>query len=300
MSAHQFNRRQALGSILAGTAAATLAQSTFAAGAKPKRILFFTKSSGFEHGQIKRKGDRLGPAESVLIELGKQHGFEVEASKDGRIFDGDLERFDGFVFYTTGDLTKTGNDKQPPMSLKGKDALLDAIRSGKGFIGSHCASDSFHCKGERNRNQPVEARDPYIAMIGGEFIVHGRQQKAKMTVADPAFPGMKPAGDGFVMHEEWYALKNFAPDLHVLLVNETEGMAGAMYQRPPFPATWARMHGKGRVFYTSMGHRADVWTNDIFQSILLGALRWTTGQVDADVSPNLDKVAPKASVLPTG
>jgi hypothetical protein len=72
-------------------------------------------------------------------------------------------------------------------------------------------------------------------------------------------------------------------------------MKGAMYQRPSFPATWARMHGKGRVFYTSMGHREDVWTNPIFQQIVLGGIAWALGNVEADVTPNIATVTPKAN-----
>ena len=67
-------------------------------------------------------------------------------------------------------------------------------------------------------------------------------------------------------------------------------MKGFEYERPNFPATWARKHEKGRVFYTSMGHREDVWKNPIFQDLLLGGLAWACGNVDADVTPNIDKV----------
>ncbi len=68
---------------------------------------------------------------------------------------------------------------------------------------------------------------------------------------------------------------------------------------PPYPGTWARMHGQGRVFYTSMGHREDVWTNEeYFQPIVLGGLAWALGRVDADVTPNISKVTPGANVLP--
>ncbi len=291
------DRRQALQSLLAGAAVAVQAGSAIAERKAEKRILFFTKSSGFEHPVVRRRGSELGFAEKVLIELGKKHGFHVEATKDGRVFDGDLDQYDAFAFYTTGNLTQAGTDKQPPMSPKGKEAFLQAIQKGKGFIGFHCASDTFHSPGERAQNQPLEKRDPYIAMLGGEFIRHGRQQKATMRVVDPQFPGAAKAGSQFEMFEEWYALKNFAPDMHVILVEETDGMVGADYQRPPYPSTWARLHGKGRVFYTAMGHREDVWTNEIFQSIVAGALRWITGQVDADVSANLEKAAPQASVL---
>ncbi|MCX7824513.1 MAG: ThuA domain-containing protein, partial [Verrucomicrobiae bacterium] len=67
------------------------------------------------------------------------------------------------------------------------------------------------------------------------------------------------------------------------------------YERPPFPCTWARMHGKGSVFYTSMGHREDVWTSKIFRQVLLGGLSWALGRAKADITPNLAQVAPKAN-----
>ena len=46
-----------------------------------------------------------------------------------------------------------------------------------------------------------------------------------------------------------------------------------------------------------MGHREDVWQNPIFQGLLLGGLSWAFGNIEADVTPNLDKAAPKASEL---
>jgi type 1 glutamine amidotransferase len=58
------------------------------------------------------------------------------------------------------------------------------------------------------------------------------------------------------------------------------------------------MHGKGRVFYTSMGHREDVWTNPLYQTLLMGGLNWALGRVDADITPNLAQVTPEAMVLP--
>ena len=70
-------------------------------------------------------------------------------------------------------------------------------------------------------------------------------------------------------------------------------MKGIEYQRPAYPSTWARMHGKGRVFYTSMGHREDVWTSPIFQDILTGGIAWALGDAKADVTANLSQVAPK-------
>ncbi len=278
-----------------------------AAADKPKRkLLMFTKSAGFEHSVAKREGDKLSHNELIMTDLSRDHGFEVVCTKDGTVFDSDLDQYDAFLFYTTGVLTEPGTDKSPPMSAKGKERLLAAVASGKGFLASHCGSDTFHSPGHiagKSREEQAE-RDPYIAMLGGEFISHGPQQKAGQRIVDPKFPGFgdidpKSIVDGeFVVEDEWYSLKNFPDDLHVILAMDTQGMNGKDYQRPPYPSTWARRHGKGRVFYTSMGHREDVWTNPNFQRMLLGGLAWAFGDVAYDVPSNIKEATPGAHVMP--
>lgn len=286
--------------MLLATGAAVLGASAFplgwarAASNKKQKILYFTRSVGFQHSPVARKDGELSFSEKLLVEEGKKHDVEVVCSKDGTIFDGDLDQFDCFAFYTCGDLTKPSIDKAPPMSLAGKKRLLDAVAAGKGFVGFHSASDTFHSKGSAWENQ--KELDPYIAMVGGEFIVHGHQQKATMKVTSSNFPGMEGVED-FTINEEWYALRNFAKDLHVILVQETKGMTDACYQRPPYPATWARKHGKGRVFFTSLGHREDVWTDPTCQKVILAGFNWALGNVEADVTPNVEKVTPDAWVL---
>ena len=74
-------------------------------------------------------------------------------------------------------------------------------------------------------------------------------------------------------------------------------MKGDHYARPPYPATWARRHGKGRVFYTSMGHREEVWKEEKFLRLLLGGIAWALGEVEAEVPPNLAAAAPEALKL---
>jgi hypothetical protein len=267
-----------------------------------KRVLFFTKSSGYEHSVIKRSGRHPSHAEGVLLDLGARHGWQIRHTKDGGVFTAEtLARADAFVFYTTGDLTTPGTDGTPPMTREAKAGLLEAIRGGKGFVGIHCATDTFHSPGPRFADDGDRA-DPYVRMIGAEFLQHGQQQLARQRCADPGFPGSADLKDGLELMEEWYSFKNYRPDLHVVLVQETEGMAksgkDSVYDRPPYPATWARMHGQGRVFYTSMGHREDVWTHASFQSVLAGGLAWALGQVDADVTPNLREATPGYAVLP--
>jgi type 1 glutamine amidotransferase len=262
---------------------------SMAAGQKKKRVLYFTRCQGFEHSVVARRGEELAHSEKILVELGQRAGFEVICTKDGRVFDEDLGKFDAFAFYTTGDLTRPDRQNTPPMSPDGKKRFLDAIAAGKGFIGFHSATDTFHSRGDQI--------DPYIAMIGGEFVAHGRQQEAALINTSPKFPGMAKIGQRWRLLEEWYAMKNFAPDLHVIFVQDTEGMVDDCYKRPPFPATWARMHEKGRVYYTSLGHREDIWTNPMVQEVILGAFAWVLGQIDADIPPNINEVTPEANKL---
>ena len=264
------------------------------------RLLFFSKSSGFEHDVISWKKGQPSFAEKIFTELGAKHSWEFVFSKDGSKFSPEyLAGFDAVIFYTTGNLLTTGTDKQPAMTPAGKQALFDYIKGGKGFIGLHCASDTFHTTGTPGRClDATKDEDAYICTVGGEFITHGAQQVATNKVIDPKFPGFETAGDQFTFAEEWYALKNFNPDLHALTVIKTEGMDGEPYHRSDYPTTWARAEGKGRVYYSALGHREDVWTNPTFQNILVGAIRWTTGDVDAVIPPNLKTAAPDVVTNP--
>jgi type 1 glutamine amidotransferase len=278
--------------------------SGLAIAAPAHRLLFFTKSSGFEHEVISWKKGQPSFAEKVLLDLGSKNDWEFVFSKDGSKFSPEyLAGFDAVVFYTTGDLTTPGTDGQPAMSPAGKQALFDYVKGGKGFIGLHSASDSFHTANESKKgpdryvNHGKDA-DPYVCMLGGEFIIHGAQQVATNKVINPKFPGFETVGDSFAFHEEWYSLKDFNPDIHALTVIDSPAMKGTMYERPPYPTTWAREEGKGRVYYTAMGHRDDVWTNPTFQNILIGAVRWATRDVDAAVPPNLATAAPGAMTNP--
>ncbi len=278
-----------------------------------KRVLFFSKSSGYEHSVIKDPAKPFTPAPGseepglafqVLKAMGAKNNIEFVFSKDGSLFKpAYLAQFDAFFFFTTGDLTEVGTDGNPAMTAAGKAAFLQAIHDGKGFVGSHCATDTFHSKGGRDmkgdrfKDDGANA-DAFIKMIGGEFISHGKQQPSHLIAVDPKFPGIAavPADNRFT--EEWYSMKDFPADLHVLLMQDTSGMTGFQYARPNYPSTWARMYGQGRVFYTNLGHRDDVWTSPVFQAVLLGGIDWAVGRVDADVTPNMDQAAPQANVLP--
>jgi hypothetical protein len=242
------------------------------------KILFFSRSVLFEHSVVRREGQSLSLAEKLFSEMAGRAGLDVECTKDGTVFDGDLDRYAAVVSYTCGrpaDLMKpAGKDGSPPLSEAGWKKLDAAVREGLWLL--------------------PEA-------VGGDCLGHGTQQVARINVVSPRFPGAEKLGESFSMLEEWFSLIHFAKDLHVILVQDCAGMNKdkpadrRCYDRPPFPCPWARMHGKGRVFYTSLGHREDVWSSKIFEQILLGGMSWALGRLEADITPNLDQVAPQAN-----
>lgn len=277
------------------------------ASAAPLRVLFFTKSSGFEHGAIQQSNGGQSYAEKTLAKMAEKEELVVTTTKDGSLITAEyLAKFEVLLLYTSGDLTSNGTDRYPGLTGNGLAALFDYVANGGGLIGLHSTSDSFHTQERGGGNNPRrlqryrnygEAADPFARMLGGEFIRHGPQQVAVATITDAKFPGFGGFGTEVKVQEEWYTLKEFAPDLHVLLVMQTAGMTGDDYKRPPYPLAWVRPHGKGRVGYHAMGHRDDVWDSAYFQSMLAGMLHWAGGRVDADITPNLKQVAPDAMTL---
>jgi type 1 glutamine amidotransferase len=192
------------------------------------------------------------------------------------------------------------------MSPAGKQALLTSIEQGLGFVGCHAASDTFHTPPDpadlSNRYIAHAAQsDPYLRMLGGEFIIHGRDprlQTANIIINDPSFPGLTGVQSPVSFNEEWYSLKDFATDIHVIATVDTKMLRNECYQRSSYPVTWARLHGKGRVFYTAMGDRPENWENAFFLNLLAGGIRWSLGEVKADLSQNLLAAAPGYADIP--
>jgi type 1 glutamine amidotransferase len=288
---------------------AGLALSNRLLAAKEKSVLVFTKSSGWEHDVVKRINGKPCIVDDAITELGNRHGFKVGVTKDGRIFENkEFQSYAAVVFYTTGDLTTLGTDGKPPMTAQGKQALLDAVRGGMGFVGVHAAADTFHTQPDPKdlSNRYIahgEDEDPYLKMLGAEFIIHGqdkdpRLQTANVMVNDPKFPGLEGATPPVSFTEEWYSLKDFVPDMHVILTLDTHTMNCAAYQRAPYPVAWARMHGKGRVFYVAMGDRPENWKNEFFLNVLDGGIRWSIGDANAQLDANLKQAAPGYAEIP--
>ena len=94
----------------------------------------------------------------------------------------------------------------------------------------------------------------------------------------------------FVLRDEIYQMRNYSRDkLRVLMRLDASklDLANKNVHRTDrdFAVTWAKMYGKGRVFYTTLGHVEDNWDKPEFQKMIIEAVKWATGMIDADVTP---------------
>ena len=119
--------------------------------------------------------------------MGKRAGFDVECSQDGSVFDGDLDQYNAIAFYVSGDLTEPNKLGQPPVSERGKNACWR--RSPPARAAS--VSTPRRMLSTWPRDEIQSEVDPFIAMMGSEFVSHGPQQEAVVTVASPTFAGME-------------------------------------------------------------------------------------------------------------
>jgi|HubBroStandDraft_6_1064221.scaffolds.fasta_scaffold588983_2 type 1 glutamine amidotransferase len=171
----------------------------------------------------------------------------------------DLNFFDAIFFMGTGDNL---NDQQ-------KQDLLSFIKEdGKGFVGAHTGDDAFFDWPE------------FAEMIGGWFDNHPWGQfDAPIIVEDPGFPAMRGFPMRFTLHDEIYEHKDFSREkVHVLARLDSTKLD---YTRPnihrtdhDFPVAWAKMYGKGRVFYCTFGHADETWDNPAVQKMYLEAMKW--------------------------
>lgn len=212
------------------------------------RIIVVTVTEGFRH-------DSIPTAERVIADLAPRLGFEAAFVRDeselpAGLSTAALQSAKAVMFVnTTGDLP-----------VPSREALLAWIASGGSFIGVHSASDTWH-------EWPA-----YIEMLGGEFDHHPDQTARTIFVDNASNPATASLPSPHDLFEEYYIFKNFDRNrVTVLLSLRTspeDGAAGF------FPLAWTRDYGQGRVFYTALGHRIDVWTSEWFQKHLEGAIAW--------------------------
>jgi len=250
--------------------AALACVTAHAMAATPRKILVVTTTLDYRHSSI-------DTAERVIASLGKSSGaYEVElatvapaGSPDPAAYQAEvkatlarklnrdaLKRYHGIVFAnTTGELP-----------LPDKEAFIQWVKDGGAFIGVHSASDTLH----RYR--------PYIEMLGGEFDYHREQVVIEGINRDASHPANRHLPRTWNLEgrqEEIYVFKNYQQgQVRELIVLDRHPNTGASGH---FPISWCREFGKGRMFYTALGHNEHVWHMPAFQQHLLGGIEWALG-----------------------
>ncbi len=260
-----------------------------------KRLLFLTHAALYKHSS-------LGPAEAAVTEYSKTGGFDVTTlegyKQDSAKLDMSfltpeyLAQFDGLMLMTNGNLPLTDLQKR---------AIVDYVRNGKALIGVHCASLTLYDYPEFGEVLGGYYRRSIVPtnMVGRKIGV--------LKVEDSSHPATKGMGDTWPVAEEFYQFGTaiwdasrpteqisqvgrlhipmaFSRDrVHVLLSLDTSktdisDLGSEIVKGGDYPQAWSRTFGKGRSFYTSLGHRDDIWSTDpIFRAHVTGGIRWALG-----------------------
>ena len=236
----------------------------------PARILYLTQSAAFAHPVLPH-------SEAVFTRIAKESGaLDLTVSHDASTLTAaTLADYDAVVLFTTGEL---------PMDDAQKAALLAWVRGGGAFVGVHSATDTFY-------EWPA-----YLPLIGGYFDGHPWHQEVTVRVENPHHPATRHLGRSFRIHDEIYQHRDWSRDnVDVLLSLDVESvdMNARNIRRADrdFALAWTREEGAGRVFYTALGHRPEVWDDPRFQTHLLQGIAWAIG------NPAASAAGPAANTL---
>ncbi len=243
-----------------------------------KKLLAIGEEKGYRH-------DAVSHALATIEHLGRESGLwdtvirtDTEALTKNKLEYNakNLNNFDAVLFYTGGTLEMDDRQKADFLSFIHDD--------GKGFIGIHSATITFTKWPE------------FGEMIGGYFDEHPwGTLEAPIVVEDPDFPGMSQWPRAFTIRDEIYQIKNFSRDDRRVLMRLDSSKLDLTNPRvhrtdKDFAVTWAKMYGKGRVYYSTLGHVEENWDKPEFQNMFREAIKWALGLVDANITP---RPAPK-------
>lgn len=227
----------------------------------PRRILFLTHSAGYRH-------DSIAAARQSLETLAPER-FEITSTEDLSFLTADrLKDFQAIFFFTSGELAIDEQQKAD---------LLQFIRNGGGFAGAHSATDTLYTWPE------------YGELIGAYFDGHPWVGQTDIDIEDPDHPVNKDLGNTFRILDEIYKFRDFSRDRVRVLMTLRSSVGDRPANKPEYPLdsalAWCRSFGKGRVFYTALGHFDETWRDPRIRKMLLHMLGWLTGDGDASAEP---------------
>lgn len=243
---------------LAAGFAACLLLTSGAATAAPKVLIYtrnhVTTGKGFVH-------DNIAVSVAAVKELCSEKGITAEASDDPAVFTTEnLAQYQAVVF-------SNSNNEAFANPAQSK-AFTSYIENGGGFVGIHSASGS-------ERTNPDFKR-----ILGGTFKWHTPNQKFTVVVADKNHPATASLPAEWKRKDEGY-LCEMVPGLRVLLEMDTTTVANPprekwvlKFEGNRFPLAWCHQVGKGRSFYTALGHDKEDYADPSFRKHIQGGILW--------------------------
>lgn len=215
---------------------------------KKMSILVFSKTAGYRHASIKE-------GKIALMQLGATNNFIVDTTEDASFFtDKKLKKYSAVIFLsTTGDVLN--NEQQL--------AFEKFIRSGKGFLGIHAATDTEYDWAW------------YGKLVGAYFLNHPKMQLAKLNVTDKTNPSVAHLPAVWERTDEWYNFKNINPDIKVVMTIDESSYEGGK-NGATHPMVWYHEYDGGRAFYTELGHTAESYVDPLFLKHLLEGIKYVT------------------------
>ncbi len=247
------------------------------APAPKKHILVIGMTRGYHHGST---SDGL----AMFWNLGKESGaYDTEIKTDMEWITKknpgseahSLPFFDAVVFVNCTGSWKLDDEQ--------KEALLSFVRDdGKGLVISHASLDA-------NYDWPE-----YAEMVGGWFQAHPWGTfDAPVIVEDQTFPAMQHFPKYLRLYDEMYSPRQWSRDKLNVLMRLDESKLD--YEKPQYglksvredkdqAIAWAKMYGKGRVFYSSLGHTKEAWDDPLVRKMYLEGIRWVMGRTEGSVA----------------
>jgi type 1 glutamine amidotransferase len=165
-----------------------------------------------------------------------------------------------------------------PVDDQQKSDLLAFVRDGKGLVAAHTALTAW------------DGWPEYGDLLGARYDGHPWNVATGPIVNEAAdFPATRHFPASFTLNDEFYQPKGFSrSSARVLLRLDVARMpphADVRVKGGDLPLAWAKTYGKGRVFFSSLGHDASAWDNRDVAQMYFEAIKWALGLTDGDVTP---------------
>jgi type 1 glutamine amidotransferase len=238
-------------------------------GAELPKVLFFANPMQSDNDVVRRpRPDTLSVAERHFAELSRGR-FNATITQDGaEVTRAKLAGYKAVVFFTA--INPPGVDV---------DGLVEWIQDGGAFVGIHSTANTY------------QGHPAFGAMLGARYdrrpwrTRESPQTRVRVRVEDRTHPATRHLGKSFVIADDIYQFKDFDRGKVRLLLSLDPASLDLENPRVnrrdrDFPVSWAKSHGKGRVFYTALGDWEETWNDPRYRTHLIEGIRWAMGSED--------------------